>query len=41
MNISIIGVPYSLDQAYTSMGKAPDALLDAGLVQRLEALGYL
>jgi arginase len=40
MNVTIIGVPYSLDQAYQGMGKAPDALLDAGLVQRLEALGY-
>jgi arginase len=39
MNITIIGVPYALDQPYTSMGKAPDALLDAGLVERLEALG--
>jgi arginase len=39
MNVTIIGVPYSLDQPYTSMGKAPDALLDAGLAQRLEALG--
>jgi arginase len=39
MNVTIIGVPYALDQPYTGMGKAPDALLDAGLVQRLEALG--
>jgi arginase len=39
MNITIIGVPYALDQPYTSMGKAPDALLDDGLVARLEALG--
>src|SRR5262245_16711510 len=39
MNVTIIGVPYSLDRPYTSMGKAPDALLDAGLAQRLEALG--
>ena len=38
MNVTIIGVPYALDQPYTGMGKAPDALLDAGLVQRLEAL---
>ena len=39
MNISIIGVPYALDKPYSSMGKAPDALLDAGLAARLEALG--
>jgi arginase len=39
MKVTIIGVPYALDQPYTGMGKAPDALLDAGLVQRLEALG--
>jgi arginase len=39
MNITIIGVPYTLDQPYTGMGKAPDALIDAGLAQRLEALG--
>ncbi|MFL5807744.1 MAG: arginase family protein [Roseiflexaceae bacterium] len=39
MQVTIIGVPYSLDRPYTSMGKAPDALLDAGLAQRLEALG--
>ncbi|HEY3230759.1 MAG TPA: arginase family protein [Roseiflexaceae bacterium] len=39
MNVTIIGVPYALDQPYTGMGKAPDAMLDAGLVQRLEALG--
>ena len=39
MNITIIGVPYALDQPYSGMGKAPDALLDAGLAARLEALG--
>ena len=39
MNVAIIGVPYDLDQPYTGMGKAPDALLDAGLARRLEALG--
>src|SRR6266516_6017523 len=39
MNVTIIGVPYALDQPYTGMVKAPHALLDAGLVQRLEALG--
>ena len=40
MNITIIGVPYDLDQPYTGKGKAPDALLDYGLAQRLGALGY-
>jgi arginase len=39
MNVTIIGVPYALDQPYAGMGKAPDALIDAGLAQRLEALG--
>ena len=40
MNITIIGVPYDLDQPYTGKGKAPDALLDRGLAQRLGDLGY-
>src|SRR5690349_6991058 len=40
MNITIIGVAYDLDQPYTGKGKAPDALLDHGLAQRLGALGY-
>src|SRR6266498_1333711 len=40
MNITIIGVPYDLDQPYTGKGKAPDALLDQGLAQRLGELGY-
>jgi arginase len=39
MNVTIIGVPYDLDRPYTGMGRAPDALLDAGLAQRLEAVG--
>lgn len=39
MNVTIIGVPYDLDQPYTAKGNAPDALLDAGLAQRLGALG--
>jgi arginase len=39
MNVTIIGVPYALDQSYTGMGKAPEALIDAGLAQRLEGLG--
>ncbi|MEO7911195.1 MAG: arginase family protein [Roseiflexaceae bacterium] len=40
MNITIIGVPYDLDKAYTGKGKTPDALLDQGLAQRLGELGY-
>ena len=40
MNITIIGVPYDLDQPYTGKGKAPDTLLDHGLAQRLGGLGY-
>jgi arginase len=40
MNITIIGVPYDLDQPYTGKGQAPDALLDHGLAQRLGELGY-
>jgi arginase len=40
LNITIIGVPYDLDQPYTGKGKAPDALLDRGLAQRLGELGY-
>jgi arginase len=40
MNITVIGVPYDLDQPYIGMGRAPDALLDAGLARRLAALGY-
>src|SRR5215218_2067080 len=40
MNITIIGVPYDLDHPYTGKGKAPDALLDHGLAQRLGELGY-
>jgi arginase len=40
MNITIIGVPYDLDQPYVGKGKAPDALLDRGLAQRLGELGY-
>ena len=40
MNITVIGVPYDLDHMYTGMGNAPDALLDAGLAQRLGELGY-
>jgi arginase len=40
VNITILGVPYSLDQHLVGMGAAPDALLAAGLVERLEALGH-
>jgi arginase len=40
LNITIIGVPYDLDQPYIGKGKAPDALLDRGLAQRLGDLGY-
>jgi len=40
MNITIIGVPYDLDQPYIGKGKAPDALLDHELAQRLGELGY-
>lgn len=39
MNVTIIGVPYDLDEPYVGKGKAPDALLDAGLAQRLGELG--
>jgi len=39
MNVAIIGVPYDLDQPHIGMGNAPDALLDAGLAQRLKAQG--
>jgi arginase len=39
VNVTIIGVPYDLDQPYVGKGKAPDALLDAGLARRLGALG--
>ncbi len=37
--IAVIGVPFSLDQLNTGMGKAPTALLDSGLAQRLETAG--
>ncbi|HEU5101774.1 MAG TPA: arginase family protein [Roseiflexaceae bacterium] len=40
MNITVIGVPYDLDQPYIGKGKAPDALLDRGLAGRLGDLGY-
>ncbi len=40
MNITIVGVPYSLDQRQVGMGAAPDALLGAGLVERLVKLGH-
>lgn len=40
MQVSIIGSPYNLDQPYTGMGNAPDAILDGGLPGRLETIGY-
>ena len=40
MNVTIIGVPYDLDQPHTGKGRAPNALLDAGLLDRLAALGH-
>jgi arginase len=39
MNIALLAVPYSLDAQESGMGRAPEALLEAGLVPRLEALG--
>lgn len=39
MNIAIIPVPYSLDEPDVGMGRAPEALLEAGLAGRLEAVG--
>jgi arginase len=41
MDITIIGVPYNLDQPHVGMGKAPKSLLDAGLQERLEKLGCI
>jgi len=40
VNITILGVPYSLDQHQVGMGAAPHALLAAGLRSRLAALGH-
>jgi len=40
VNITILGVPYSLDQHQVGMGAAPDALLAAGLEERLAVLGH-
>jgi arginase len=37
MNIMVIGVPYALEKANVDVGKAPDKLLEAGLLKRLEA----
>lgn len=39
MNVTLIGVPYDLDQAYVGKGKAPEALIDAGLPRLLGELG--
>jgi len=33
MNIAIIPVPYSLDEPDVGMGRAPEALLEAGLTR--------
>lgn len=40
MRIAIIGVPYDLDQRMQGMGAAPEVLLHAGLVERLQAAGH-
>ena len=40
MNISIICVPYQLDVARWGFALRPQAFLDAGLVERLEARGH-
>lgn len=39
MNISIIGVPYDLDQQRVDKGLAPETLLQLGLVEKLAAQG--
>ena len=41
MKIAIIGVPYNLDQMKVGMGAAPEALLAAGLAERLAMLAGL
>ena len=40
MNVTILGVPYNLDEHLVGMGAAPDALLAADLEERLAALGH-
>ncbi|MBC8160585.1 MAG: arginase family protein [Roseiflexaceae bacterium] len=39
MPLSIIGVPFDLDQLQVAKGRAPEALLAAGLLQRLRTAG--
>lgn len=39
MNISLIGVPFDLDQAHAGKGLAPEKLLELGLREKLTALG--
>jgi arginase len=41
MKIAILGVPYDLDRPRDGMGNAPQALLDAALIRRLEASGCI
>lgn len=41
MNLTIIGVPYNLDQLRVGMGRAPDVLLENGLAERLAEQGHV
>lgn len=41
MNVTLIEMPYNLDQVDIGMGKAPRALLDAGIVGRLADHGAI
>jgi arginase len=40
MRIDLITVPYRYDERETGLGAGPSALFDAGIVERLTALGY-
>lgn len=40
MRIDLITVPYRYDERETGLGAGPSALVDAGIVERLTALGY-
>ncbi|MBS1965758.1 MAG: arginase family protein [Chloroflexi bacterium SZAS-1] len=40
MNVSLLAVPYNLDQLRVGMGQAPAALLQAGLAEQLAAQGH-
>jgi arginase len=40
MRIDLITVPYRYDERETGLGAGPSALIDAGIVERLTALGY-